>query len=1238
MIILLTVIKKFIHNKIEKIKSFFNEKVKYLKVYAEEKDFSKLKFEDLAPKDDLKKCNQYCEAIDWCIENKKIFNIALTGPYGSGKSSILKTYQKNYINNKYLNISLASFQAIIKDKDNIDEDNIDEDNIDEDNEIEKGILQQLFYKVDSKRIPYTRFRKIKNSNSIKIFKDIFLICISMVLGLIIFIPNVIAKVGKNIKTLNNHINNKLIVYGIYISFILLIFYNIFRLIKYFKSKIKLSAITFEKAEIELEEQGSESIFNKYLDEILYFFEVTKYNVVIIEDLDRFNNPKIFIKLRELNQLINNYEKIKRKVVFLYAVKDDIFINDERTKFFDFIIPVIPVINSINSGDILLKKIKQDNLGDDISQEFINGVSVYIEDMRMLTNIYNEYRLNKSILNDISLKSEKILALVIYKNLYPFDFAKLLYNKGIVYEAFKHKSIVVENIRKDINSEIDKIKIRLEQAKNESLSNMRELKGAFLSLIEKENIYITKIDNYSKTEFFDDNFDINKIFKEKNSLSYCYYKINYRYGEDRKEIEFKDIDSMSSSKYTFKERFENIKYKEKEKEEELKDEIHKLEEKIRKLKSLKLKNLIEEFGVKDVLPEMVIKEKPIVYLIRHGKIDETYINYLTYFYDNNITVEDMNFILSVRNYERKEFDYNLNKIEQLIRKLNEYEFSQKEILNFKLTEFLLKNKSKYNMQLNNLIKQLSDESELSIRFIDEFKDYINNKEEEQDFWNLICKSWNRIWNTINSSNYTQNKINTYMEKIIRYVDVDCIEEININNEFSKYIENNRAFLEIVSSIELDKVKNVIKILNIKFNVIEIINEDLLNYIWNECYYNIDKKIIEDILIVKFNYNINDIRQRNFTTIKKSGYESLINYIKENICKYVTNVFLLIEENVQEDLDNIIELLNWNVDTLTKEIKLKIINKEKFELLNIEDVPEELWGEMLKSLKVKVNWNNMLEYYDYIGKLDDILIEYLNNKNVYSLLELTIYEEEKLVISFFSSIVKDERISNDSFKELIKSMPFIYTSEYNINEFCEKFIDILIESNKIEFNSNTYNILRGNFKNKHIKFIEKNFESYITNIEKFTMDSDDLCKILKLSNCKFEYAQKIILKINEDLNKGILNEDLQKIIWNVIFNNQKKINLGYELFLKIFNDLNNNKKIKLLAHQSEFLEKEYIDKSLNILGEPFSKIKLPNSREKIKYSEEVNELAENLEKCRYISSKTISQNRKLGKYVQFNAKRN
>ena len=49
-----------------------------------------------------------------------------------------------------------------------------------------------------------------------------------------------------------------------------------------------------------------SVFNAYLDEIVYFFETTKYDVVVFEDLDRFvNKDIIFYKLRELNTILNN---------------------------------------------------------------------------------------------------------------------------------------------------------------------------------------------------------------------------------------------------------------------------------------------------------------------------------------------------------------------------------------------------------------------------------------------------------------------------------------------------------------------------------------------------------------------------------------------------------------------------------------------------------------------------------------------------------------------------------------------------------------------------------------------------------------------------------------------------------------------------------------------------------------------------------------------------------------------
>lgn len=95
-----------------------------------------------------------------------------------------------------------------------------------------------------------------------------------------------------------------------------------------------------------------SLLNVYIDEIVYFFEQTQYNVVIFEDLDRHNDGAIFIKLREINQLINNSLPSDKPVRFIYAVRDNLFSTPEsRTKFFDFVMPVIPVMDSENAPNI-----------------------------------------------------------------------------------------------------------------------------------------------------------------------------------------------------------------------------------------------------------------------------------------------------------------------------------------------------------------------------------------------------------------------------------------------------------------------------------------------------------------------------------------------------------------------------------------------------------------------------------------------------------------------------------------------------------------------------------------------------------------------------------------------------------------------------------------------------------------------------------------------------------------------
>ena len=96
-------------------------------------------FEDLAPKDDHNK-EIYVDSLAWAIKNQRIKNLALTGAYGSGKSTILRTFEKRHPEFQYLNISLAAFG---------DEKEQEKINLDS---IEKSILQQMFYREKSKKL------------------------------------------------------------------------------------------------------------------------------------------------------------------------------------------------------------------------------------------------------------------------------------------------------------------------------------------------------------------------------------------------------------------------------------------------------------------------------------------------------------------------------------------------------------------------------------------------------------------------------------------------------------------------------------------------------------------------------------------------------------------------------------------------------------------------------------------------------------------------------------------------------------------------------------------------------------------------------------------------------------------------------------------------------------------------------------------------------------------------------
>ena len=181
-------------------------------------------------------------------------------------------------------------------------------------------------------------------------------------------------------------------------------------------------------------------FDKYLNEVLYLFEKVDADVIVFEDMDRFDASRIFERLREVNTLVNIHRKKEsgdNTVIlrFFYLLRDDIFVSKDRTKFFDYIIPVIPIMDSSNSYEQFLKVLKAAEIIDRFDQSFLQRLSLYVDDMRILKNIYNEFVVYFNRLNITDLDCNKMLAIITYKNLFPRDCNNLQLAKGFVNQLF-----------------------------------------------------------------------------------------------------------------------------------------------------------------------------------------------------------------------------------------------------------------------------------------------------------------------------------------------------------------------------------------------------------------------------------------------------------------------------------------------------------------------------------------------------------------------------------------------------------------------------------------------------------------------------------------------------------------------------------------------------------------------------------------------------------------------------------
>lgn len=404
--------------------------------------------------------------------DRQIRNIALTGPYGSRKSSVLCTLQTKYPEFNYLQISLATLEAYDSAKEQEEQPNKEQvqqgNSVNSDTDkaqdkkrdvekqnrlIEYSILQQLIYREKYERLPNSRLKRIFHFGKKKLCLWTCGIFLFFIAAFIAFEPRWL-RVDAMYRIFNWGPTANTIFDVISVAYMLICIFICIRKALQSYCGYHLSKINLKDGEIELKAQEKEtSIFNRHLDEINLLFQSTKYNVVIIEDLDRFNTADIYLKLRELNQLINDSKEIGRHIVFIYAVKDDVFKDTQRAKFFDYIATVIPFINPSNSKDKLKEELQIRGY-EDIPDNDLEEIAFFINDMRLLRNIANEYQQYRNRLCSIAqtpLNPTKLLGMIVYKNYYPRDFAQLHNREGKVYRCINSKKKFVVYAQQELET-------------------------------------------------------------------------------------------------------------------------------------------------------------------------------------------------------------------------------------------------------------------------------------------------------------------------------------------------------------------------------------------------------------------------------------------------------------------------------------------------------------------------------------------------------------------------------------------------------------------------------------------------------------------------------------------------------------------------------------------------------------------------------------------------------------------
>lgn len=948
-----------------------------------------IKLQSLGPEYTESRHSTYVRHLNEAVQDPKNHNIALTGRYGTGKSSVLDAFEKEHAKDT-VRISINTLGP-------------DEDDEDLTNRIQKELLKQLVYRVKPGKIRRSRFARPKHLTAPRAFLQALAVC---TLG-----SSILWMVGvRPLGWEQTEWWNNLIPYSAFFIFVLLSVWGI----RWVIGDRIISEVTTAGTKISLKDE-QDTYFDNYLDEIVAFFDTVKPKYVIFEDLDRFDDPRIFDSLRELNTLINSssrWKKKKQTLHFIYAIKDSLFeqlgtedIHNEdnisrekrvdlvelavkranRTKFFEIVIPIVPFISCRNARDHFIRIIDSLELPEKyrISRPLIDLVSRHTTDMRLMVNIRNEFSVFAEHLLWVEnsapgMKADHLFALIVYKNFHLSDFEAITQHNSTLdklerihrnkirafiknQQELRRKKARTENQAKEKEEIAETLGKRL----NEVIDFLKKANNSFSSASIKVGDYPCASDNFNSVEFWE------AVAREKGLTFVSTYQIP--------DI----ILTAESIQYIFSEVMRSSLWLDLEPD-ELKKLIQDYDRNIEMLRGADFsdlanyKDIPESYTSFDEDITNVLQSELARDLVRKGYITRNYAEYSAIFYGNFVGTDVAFFYNHSVQQNEAYIDYRFNSEKSIINLLEQVPddfFSTRSVLNVDIISYLLKKDStEIQYAIEYIVNHIQEDH--AQEFLDGFINGI--KAPVASLVKHLAKyPWRELFKYISDS----DKI---LDEELQRKALDYALLNSVSAESYEIDESSRGLLQslykrlsaITDEHAEEQTRNIFSILkdaNITIEDLEVVSDPLRKYIVENNMYKITDSNLRTAL------GINEIPILD----KVIRDEKVWSFCKENIDTYIaimqeySNIHHINYEFISSE-ETLIFILNeqyssWNDEQLFEVIQA---SSHHSKISNIQNVHDDLWSPIIDKKLMTPTVNNVASYIKIFG-LDNHMGCYLQS---------------------------------------------------------------------------------------------------------------------------------------------------------------------------------------------------------------------------------------------------------------------